>query len=603
MLLTYPTKESMIRNLNEFGVNEVFIIIANYKSLAGWNLIPLRRLSLFLGPNSAGKSLIYEAIIILRRLDLIGNDAPAGKWWTDLSGSYEGMPSFGFSMPYILNGSLASFDMMQLYICASDMASGGKHSNGWGGLGAFFVLEGMQENHFLYENACNIRYTMLTEEIENLEVYLDAELAARKNQHNWITEEYEDGHYTGNQRETTGSEDECDFSFHPKIIAEFYKPAVEYRRATDDCSVSGMDDAGEYYGKNGELDSDEDFIGVINNRNGTFHFKASEFPEFIYHTSAEHNFGSSEAAVGMFLATFTAPYLRFIECLKGQESADVRGMGSHGLEDWVEKRLIASKADLIFNEIQNRTSVDERGLIEKTVESIAKVFAPTDAVDTNLLSALNRWLRESAFLASDYQLHVDLSVSIPLSSGSDDWIVNDGSLHLQNILRKKDDVNGALYLIDKNRNKLRFSDVGAGYSQVFPLLVGLLARIYLIFKQPELHLHPRMQSRVADCFVETIFNDRQNGLSKIRIIETHSEHFVLRLLRRLRESSFDELFHSSLTLYPSDVAFVYFEPTKDGTLVHLIEVIETGEFVEGWPNGFFDERDEDLWGIPSAKGL
>ncbi len=159
-----------------------------------------------------------------------------------------------------------------------------------------------------------------------------------------------------------------------------------------------------------------------------------------------------------------------------------------------------------------------------------------------------------------------------------------------------------IQVIDKNGSRLRFSDVGAGFSQVFPLLLGLLTRLYLVFKQPELHLHPKLQSRVADCFVETIFTDRHANLSKIRIVETHSEHFVLRLLRRLRESYFDELFHSSLTLYPEDVAFVYFQPTSEGTLIHMIDVLPSGEFVEGWPDGFFDERSEDLWGQPSPRG-
>lgn len=603
MLLTYPSKESLIRNLNEFDLNEVFLIIANYKTLTNWNLIPLRRLSLFLGPNSAGKSLIYEAVKILRGLDLIINDDPRGESWGDLSGRYEGGPSFGFSIPYILNGSLASMGMSRLYVNASDMASGGKHSNGFDGLGAFFILEGMQKDHFLYEDACKLRYTMLTEEMENLEVYFDDEIAVKKNRHLWIIDEYDDdGEFTGNTRETIGAEDQFNMNFYSRAIDAFYRPAAEYRRASDIGGVSDMDDAGEYYGKYGELNSDRDFVGQIVSRPGSFSFKASEFPGFIYHASAEHNFGSPQAAVGMFMSAVTTPFLRFIDYIDGVESSDIRSTELFGLEAWVKEELVASRAEFIRNEIQRRTSIDEREDVEVFLGSFVNIHHPSVAIDMNLIPKLNRWLRESAFLASDYQLLVDLSITFPLSSGNDDWIIGDCSLDVQKGLRKKNSIDGSVYLIDSEGNNLKFSDVGAGYSQVFPLLVGLLNRNYLIFKQPELHLHPRLQSRVADCFVETIFNDRQEGKIKVRVIETHSEHFVLRLLRRLRESAFDELLHSSLTLYPSDVAFVYFEPTKDGTLIHLIEVLQSGEFAEGWPNGFFDERDEDLWGHPSPSG-
>ncbi len=604
MLLTYPNKQSLIRNLNEYSVDDVFLIIANYKSLAGWNLIPLRRLSLFLGPNSAGKSLIYEAIEVLRGLDLITNDG-FGKRWEDLSGAYEGRPSFGFSMPYILNGSLSSSAMSDIYVCSRDIAAGGRNDGGWDGLGAFFALEGFAKGSFLYEDACNIRYTMITEEVTTLEVYLDGDVAARKNIHYWVIPERDgEGNLTGLEREAEGDEDQFDFAFLSKSINTIYWPSVEYRVDSDDGSEDEMESAGNFYGKYGEVKTNPDFIGVIENRVGAYNLRASEFPEFIYHSLTKHNFGSPQAAIGMFLSLFTAPYLRFIEYVDGKESSDVRGIEAHGIESWVEERLVSSKADLVLNELKNRTSIDERESEEHLVEAVLKFIAPTvpSAEDPNLLPALNRWLRESAFLSSDYQLHVDLSVNVGLTSGNDDWIVNDCSLHLQKILRKKKEVHGSVYLIDKNGSRLRFSDVGAGFSQVFPLLLGLLTRLYLVFKQPELHLHPKLQSRVADCFVETIFTDRHANLSKIRIVETHSEHFVLRLLRRLRESYFDELFHSSLTLYPEDVAFVYFQPTSEGTLIHMIDVLPSGEFVEGWPDGFFDERSEDLWGQPSPRG-
>jgi predicted ATPase len=118
----------------------------------------------------------------------------------------------------------------------------------------------------------------------------------------------------------------------------------------------------------------------------------------------------------------------------------------------------------------------------------------------------------------------------------------------------------------------------------------------LIYKQPEVHLHPKLQSKVADCFVEMINRKRDSIFArKIRLIETHSEHFVLRILKRLRDSFADELFHSSLTVYPKDLAILYFQPDVDKSNIFQIRVTESGGFIDKWPDGFFDERDEDLW--------
>ena len=68
--------------------------------------------------------------------------------------------------------------------------------------------------------------------------------------------------------------------------------------------------------------------------------------------------------------------------------------------------------------------------------------------------------------------------------------------------------------------------VGVGVSQVLPILVmALLAEEddVIILEQPELHLHPRVQSRLADFFVT------MNALGKQCIVETHSEYLINRL--------------------------------------------------------------------------
>jgi hypothetical protein len=120
--------------------------------------------------------------------------------------------------------------------------------------------------------------------------------------------------------------------------------------------------------------------------------------------------------------------------------------------------------------------------------------------------------------------------------------------------------------------------VGYGIGQLLPIIVqSLLARDgMIIIEQPEVHLHPRLQSAVADLFVDTATNNRAQLL-----IETHSEHLVLRLLRRVREGA----------LAPEDLSILYVDLHDDGAaFIRQLEVDRDGDLVNGWPGGFFDDR-------------
>lgn len=82
-------------------------------------------------------------------------------------------------------------------------------------------------------------------------------------------------------------------------------------------------------------------------------------------------------------------------------------------------------------------------------------------------------------------------------------------------------------------------DVGFGISQVLPVLVQCFyapAGSIILMEQPEIHLHPSAQSALADVMIDVI-NSRENGADRnIQIIiETHSEHFLRRLQRRIAE--------------------------------------------------------------------
>lgn len=120
--------------------------------------------------------------------------------------------------------------------------------------------------------------------------------------------------------------------------------------------------------------------------------------------------------------------------------------------------------------------------------------------------------------------------------------------------------------------------VGVGVSQVIPILVMCLwaeKGTTLIIEQPELHLHPRVQARLADFFLSI------TRLNKQCIIETHSEHLINRIRMRIAASE--------PGTQPEKVLKIYFAEKRHGET--FLEDIATNEFgvIQNWPKGFFDQ--------------
>ena len=130
------------------------------------------------------------------------------------------------------------------------------------------------------------------------------------------------------------------------------------------------------------------------------------------------------------------------------------------------------------------------------------------------------------------------------------------------------------------------ADVGYGVSQSMPLVVELTARTrsVICIEQPETHLHPRLQARLAELLIDaTKVEDRANQV----IVETHSEHLMLRLQRRIREGDLNR----------DDLCVLYVDQDEEGSArVQRLRVDEDGDFIDEWPDGFFDERMEELFG-------
>ncbi len=111
-------------------------------------------------------------------------------------------------------------------------------------------------------------------------------------------------------------------------------------------------------------------------------------------------------------------------------------------------------------------------------------------------------------------------------------------------------------------------------------------------QQPELHLHPALQSSVADVFIEELNGDCAPQF----IIETHSEHLLLRMLRRIRDVEKGQCLSKDLSLTNDQLAVYYFDPqVNEGTIVTRQLVTPLGDFYTDWPRGFFAERNRDLF--------
>lgn len=137
------------------------------------------------------------------------------------------------------------------------------------------------------------------------------------------------------------------------------------------------------------------------------------------------------------------------------------------------------------------------------------------------------------------------------------------------------------------------SEVGAGVSQVIPVLVAALAgegEVCLV-EQPEIHVHPAVQVGLGDLFIDAAVRD---GGRRTLIVETHSEHLILRLLRRIRETTEDDLPDDAPAFSPDRVSVVYVESGAEGVSLRQLRVDEQGEFKDRWPKGFFAERMEEL---------
>ena len=132
------------------------------------------------------------------------------------------------------------------------------------------------------------------------------------------------------------------------------------------------------------------------------------------------------------------------------------------------------------------------------------------------------------------------------------------------------------------------ADMGYGLTQFLPVLVLCYYSLdgsTLILEQPGIHLHPKVQSQLADMLIEVV-NERNLQI----LVESHSEHFLNRLQRRIAEED----------ITPDKTA-LYFCRNDEG--VSEIDRLEMDEFgnITNWPENFFGDEMGDLFAMTEAQ--
>ncbi len=139
---------------------------------------------------------------------------------------------------------------------------------------------------------------------------------------------------------------------------------------------------------------------------------------------------------------------------------------------------------------------------------------------------------------------------------------------------------------DVESGRYRATNVGFGLSYTLPVLMALLAPpgTLCLIENPEAHLHPRGQTKLAELAVSA-------SLAGVQVIvETHSDHFMDGVRIAVRDG----------LIQPEDAAFHYFSREGGKTVVSSPSVNTDGR-LSSWPEGFFDQHEENLARLLAPK--
>lgn len=127
--------------------------------------------------------------------------------------------------------------------------------------------------------------------------------------------------------------------------------------------------------------------------------------------------------------------------------------------------------------------------------------------------------------------------------------------------------------------------LSSGSKQIIPIILKLIRTpmqmremLILGIRQPELHLHPKLQMKIADILFERM---NETHLNECYIVETHSEHMIKKF----------QILVANGDMSREDLKIYYFDPVPNYLECNVVslELNERGMFTKPWPNGFFEE--------------
>ena len=172
---------------------------------------------------------------------------------------------------------------------------------------------------------------------------------------------------------------------------------------------------------------------------------------------------------------------------------------------------------------------------------------------------------------------------LPIDEQILSWLQRLELINSYDVLPVSDTSRDYEFLVKKYKGgpEVRLTDVGFGISQVLPVLILCYYApegSILILEQPEAHLHPKVQTELADVLIDAVKNRNLQI-----ILESHSEYLLSRLQRRIAEKKIAAV----------DTA-LYFCEIKDGTSeIEQLNVDEYGN-IRNWPQDFFGDVTGEL---------
>jgi hypothetical protein len=553
--------------------------IGNFKAFGPAQEIPLRPLTLVFGPNSAGKSSIIQSLQLARHIQDTGNvDAHQ----TTLGGAAVDLGGFG---RYVYKRETNRSVLIQLSFLRSNIA------------GIFTSLDNFEELRASFTIATvppKPPNSIPSTWVAGVSFHLDDREVIRLTRNSTGDLELDDKHLLSTIGIQPGEifrrelavvplDSSSERTSRDRLIAEYnfvFRSRIE--RENSECfSLRGLSvkNPMEYPAKwsNCGLDPERDAVAFFQEFLENFHDERHEWRKEAICASGElllSEEASDEAEVSALVLCDQIG--RLIDGINGAIHRALNDVCYLGPLRWIPPRLIPDGEQ--FDASWKAGGGDAWQRLRREPE---------------LLDRVNHFLRD--VLCSRYRLECQRFALVKPGAASDSpRVAEDPPQTATPRVSGPDETITALSIVDAESGlTISHRDVGTGISQLLPVLVnaaGSKERLIMI-EQPELHLHPALQAELGDVFIESALGENKNTF----LIETHSEHLILRIMRRIRESNAGRQPTNLPAVKPEDVAILFVQPTDSGSVVKHLRLDERGRLMDDWPGGFFEESFDELF--------